>query len=176
MALLFAGPAALVPAQDLQVITFTYQTAQGIEEDDEEELEPTYVRHTLLTSVRQDLGDAAASPSARRARSTPASPPADRVPAPRSERRALIPPRRQRGAWTFAPVGRAESAALCRYAASFDVTSRRSPMAPRAASIWSSREWWFTSRTRSTCGRCHPTRRASSALRQPHAEQHAREA
>ena len=53
---------------------------------------------------------------------------------------------------------------LVRYAASFDVTSRRSPMAPRAASIWSSREWWFTSRTRSTCGRCHPRRRASSAL------------
>ena len=45
MALLFAGPAALVPAQDLQVITFTYETAQGIEEDEEEELEPTYVRH-----------------------------------------------------------------------------------------------------------------------------------
>ena len=59
LALLCAGPAALVPAQDLPVITFTYETAQGIEEDDEEELEPTYVRHTLLTSVRQDLGDAA---------------------------------------------------------------------------------------------------------------------
>ena len=59
LALLFAVPAALVPAQDLPVITFTYETAQGIEEDDEEELEPTYVRHTLLTSVRQDLGDAA---------------------------------------------------------------------------------------------------------------------
>ena len=59
LALLFAVPAALVTAQDLPVITFTYETAQGIEEDDEEELEPTYVRHTLLTSVRQDLGDAA---------------------------------------------------------------------------------------------------------------------
>ena len=59
LALLFAVPAALVPAQDLPVITLTYETAQGIEEDDEEELEPTYVRHTLLTSVRQDLGDAA---------------------------------------------------------------------------------------------------------------------
>ncbi|MDD9986419.1 MAG: hypothetical protein OXQ31_09125 [Spirochaetaceae bacterium] len=46
-------------AQDLPVLTFTYETAQGVEEDDEEVLEPTYIRHTLLTSARQDLGDAA---------------------------------------------------------------------------------------------------------------------
>ena len=57
--LLFAATAVLAPAQDLPVLTFTYETAQGVEEDDEEVLEPTYVRHTLLTSARQDLGDAA---------------------------------------------------------------------------------------------------------------------
>jgi len=56
LALLSAGPAL---AQDLPVITVTYETAQGVEEDDEEVLEPTYVRHALITSVRQDLGDAA---------------------------------------------------------------------------------------------------------------------
>ena len=56
LALLSAGPAL---AQDLPVLTFTYETAQGVEEDDEEVLEPTYLRHTLVTSARQDLGDAA---------------------------------------------------------------------------------------------------------------------
>ena len=48
--LLFAATAVLAPAQDLPVLTFTYETAQGVEEDDEEVLEPTYVRHTLITS------------------------------------------------------------------------------------------------------------------------------
>ena len=57
--LLFAATAGPVLAQDLPVLTFTYETAQGVEEDDEEVLEPTYIRHTLLTSARQELGDAA---------------------------------------------------------------------------------------------------------------------
>ena len=47
---------------------------------------------------------------------------------------------------------------------SFALTSRCRPIAPSAASIRSSRERCRTSRTRSTCGRCHPRRRASSAL------------
>ena len=53
---LLAGPAL---AQDLPVITLTYETAQGVEEDEELELEPTYVRHTGIASVRQPLGDLA---------------------------------------------------------------------------------------------------------------------
>ena len=51
--------------------------------------------------------------------------------------------------------------------ASFALTCKRSPMAPRAASIRSSRERRRTSSTRPTCGRRQPRRRASSALPTP---------
>ena len=51
--------------------------------------------------------------------------------------------------------------------ASFALTCKRRPMAPRAASIRSSRERRCTSSTRSTCGRRQPRRRASSALPTP---------
>ena len=51
--------------------------------------------------------------------------------------------------------------------ASFALTCKRRPMAPRAASIRSSRERRRTSSTRSTCGRRQPRRRASSALPTP---------
>lgn len=50
------GPSFALPAAP-PVLTFTYETARGIELDEEEELEPSYVRHTFLTSVRQSLGD-----------------------------------------------------------------------------------------------------------------------
>ena len=50
---------------------------------------------------------------------------------------------------------------------SLTITSRRRPMALKAASIRSSRERCCTSSTRSTCGRCQPRRRASSALPMP---------
>ena len=50
---------------------------------------------------------------------------------------------------------------------SFALTCKRRPMAPRAASILSSRDRCRRSSTRSTCGRCQPRRRASSALPTP---------
>ena len=52
-------------------------------------------------------------------------------------------------------------------ASSLTIASGRRPMAPKAASIRSSRERCCTSSTRSTCGRCQPRRRASSALPMP---------
>ena len=51
--------------------------------------------------------------------------------------------------------------------ASVTLTCKRRPMAPRAASIRSSRERCRRSSTRSTCGRCQPSRRANSALPMP---------
>ena len=56
---LLAGPAASVAALDPPTITVTYESAQGIEEDDEEELSPSYVRRTVVTTVRQPLGGGA---------------------------------------------------------------------------------------------------------------------
>lgn len=44
-------------ALDPPVITATYETARGIEEDDEQELQPDYVRHTVLVSARQEFGE-----------------------------------------------------------------------------------------------------------------------
>lgn len=58
LALLIAGPIAVAAAVEPPVVTVTYESAQGIEEDDEEELEPTYLRRTVVASVRQPLGDA----------------------------------------------------------------------------------------------------------------------
>ena len=57
--LLAPGAAAPLLALDPPVITATYETARGIEEDDEEELQPDYVRHTVLVSARQELGERA---------------------------------------------------------------------------------------------------------------------
>lgn len=57
--LLIAGPVASVAALDPPTITVTYESAQGIEEDDEEELSPSYVRRTVVTTVRQPLGGGA---------------------------------------------------------------------------------------------------------------------
>lgn len=54
-----AGPVASVAAIDPPTITVTYESAQGIEEDDEEELSPSYVRRTVVTTVRQPLGGGA---------------------------------------------------------------------------------------------------------------------
>ena len=54
-----AGPVAFVAAIDPPTITVTYESAQGIEEDDEEELSPSYVRRTVVTTVRQPLGGGA---------------------------------------------------------------------------------------------------------------------
>ena len=56
---LLLAPGAAVPllALDPPVITATYETARGIEEDDEAELQPDYVRHTVLVSARQELGE-----------------------------------------------------------------------------------------------------------------------
>ncbi len=59
LAMLIFGPIASVAALDPPAITVTYESAQGIEEDDEEELEPTYLRRTVVASVRQPLGDGA---------------------------------------------------------------------------------------------------------------------
>ena len=59
LAALIVGPIAAAAALDPPVITVTYESAQGIEEDDEEELEPTYLRRTVITSVRQPLGGGA---------------------------------------------------------------------------------------------------------------------
>ena len=56
---LLAGPVASVAALDPPTITVTYESAQGIEEDDEEELSPSYVRRTVVTTVRQPLGGGA---------------------------------------------------------------------------------------------------------------------
>ncbi len=56
---LLAGPATSVAALDPPTITVTYESAQGIEEDDEEELSPSYVRRTVVTTVRQPLGGGA---------------------------------------------------------------------------------------------------------------------
>lgn len=54
-----AGPVAFVAAIDPPTITVTYESAQGIEENDEEELSPSYVRRTVVTTVRQPLGGGA---------------------------------------------------------------------------------------------------------------------
>ena len=56
-AVLALGGPAPVPALDPPVVTATYETARGIEEDDEEELRPDYVRHTVLVSARQEFGE-----------------------------------------------------------------------------------------------------------------------
>lgn len=58
-AALLLGPAAAAGALDPPVVTLTYETAQGIEEDDEEELQPTYVRHTVGARIRQELSESA---------------------------------------------------------------------------------------------------------------------
>ena len=55
--LLAPGVPAPLLALDPPVITATYETARGIEEDDEEELLPDYVRHTVLVSARQEFGE-----------------------------------------------------------------------------------------------------------------------
>ena len=52
---LLLGPAAALHALDPPLLTLTYETARGIEEDEEQELEPTYVRHTVAASLRLDL-------------------------------------------------------------------------------------------------------------------------
>ena len=52
-------------------------------------------------------------------------------------------------------------------ASSLTITSRRRPMAPKAASIRSSRARCRTAGTRSTCDRCQPRCWASSALSMP---------
>ena len=57
--LLAPGTAAPLLALDPPVITATYETARGIEEDDEAELQPDYVRHTVLVSARQEFGERA---------------------------------------------------------------------------------------------------------------------
>ena len=57
--LLAPGAGAPLLALDPPVITATYETARGIEEDDEEELLPDYVRHTVLVSARQEFGESA---------------------------------------------------------------------------------------------------------------------
>ncbi len=54
---LLAAPAVLLPAVDPPVLTLSYENARGIEQDDEQELAPAYVRHTVAASARQDLGD-----------------------------------------------------------------------------------------------------------------------
>ena len=59
VAVLALAPSATVWAFDPPVVTLTYETARGIELDDEEELEPSYVRHTFVASARQRLGDQA---------------------------------------------------------------------------------------------------------------------
>ena len=46
-------------ALDPPVITATYETARGIEEEDKAELQPDYVRHTVLVSARQEFGEGA---------------------------------------------------------------------------------------------------------------------
>ena len=61
--LLATGAAAPLLALDPPVVTATYETARGIEEDDEEELLPDYVRHTVLVSARQEP---ASTPGSRR--------------------------------------------------------------------------------------------------------------
>jgi len=57
--LLLPAAAAPVLGLDPPVITASYETARGIEEDDEAELQPDYVRHTVLLSARQELGERA---------------------------------------------------------------------------------------------------------------------
>ena len=57
--LLAPGAAAPLLALDPPIITATYETARGIEEDDEEERLPDYVRHTVLVSARQEFGERA---------------------------------------------------------------------------------------------------------------------
>ena len=57
--LLAPGAAAPLLALDPPVITATYETARGIEEDDEEDLLPDYIRHTVLLSARQEFGERA---------------------------------------------------------------------------------------------------------------------
>ena len=57
--LLAPGAAAPLLALDPPVITATYETARGIEEDDEEDLLPDYVRHTVLVNARQEFGERA---------------------------------------------------------------------------------------------------------------------
>ena len=46
-------------ALDPPVITATYETTRGIEEEDKAELQPDYVRHTVLVSARQEFGEGA---------------------------------------------------------------------------------------------------------------------
>ena len=59
LAALLLGPVADLGALDPPVVTLTYETAQGIEADDEEELQPSYVRHTVAARIRQELGESA---------------------------------------------------------------------------------------------------------------------
>ena len=47
MLLLASGTAAPLLALDPPVITAIYDTARGIEQDDEEERLPDYIRHTV---------------------------------------------------------------------------------------------------------------------------------
>ena len=58
-ALLLLGVPAAIGALDPPVVTLSYETAQGIEEDDEEELQPAYARHTVAARIRQELGEGA---------------------------------------------------------------------------------------------------------------------
>ena len=55
--LLAAGAAVPLSALDPPVITATYETARGSEEDDADDLLPEYVRHTVLLSARQEFGE-----------------------------------------------------------------------------------------------------------------------
>ena len=57
--LLAPGAAAPQLALDPPVITATYETARGTEEEDKAELQPDYVRHTVLVSARQEFGERA---------------------------------------------------------------------------------------------------------------------
>lgn len=57
--LLALAPVVPLLAFEPPVITATYETARGIEEDDEADLQPDYVRHTVLVSARQELGERA---------------------------------------------------------------------------------------------------------------------
>ncbi len=141
------------------------------------------MRRNRVTTIRPESGstrEVAGGPRTRAASATPGSawwcgggacPPACYLPREGPwERGAVLisawerPPRRIE--WP-----RNRGASIFDYTvievSSLTITSRRRPMALKAASIRSSRERCCTSSTRSTCGRCQPRRRASSALPMP---------
>ena len=141
------------------------------------------MRRNRVTTIRPESGstrEVAGGPRTRAASATPGSawwcgggacPPACYLPGqgPRERGAVLI------SAWERPPrrieCPRNRGASIFDYTvievSSLTITSRRRPMALKAASIRSSRERCCTSSTRSTCGRCQPRRRASSALPMP---------